>query len=940
MLRWTMIVLVLAAAAATAAWMRLGCPPDRTGEVMRLAPNLDPVLARHLALDDEEGFRRYCRAAGVLVIKDALIRIDGAIYNTSVESFSPSWDRALPYLLRLAQGLAHEFECPGYLRDLQFRAGLAPEARWRLLRLHTEQGRLWADRAIPPAKKLAAHEAFMAQLRALGNERGIMMWELAAAYEVTKLGDLEQRLVHVRRALGIARTQGETYMACQILGELGATFEAMGQRDSMLVYYDEARRIAERCRFPDHYARILSFCASDLANQGRLGTATDLIVEAQRVCRELGGGQAELRFLVAAMNLFANLGCWEIHERLLRRAPVLIREARGHLAAAPWPLDVECQRARALFARGETDAADQLMRRIRGRTNMSDRSRYAGLLDQWSAGLVEAGRVAEALPLVEEGLAYSDSLYVDEYAAGLALRRAQVLHALGRLDQAAAALDDFDRRRRPSDRPYEPLAIAAATLRARLLYARGDRLAARSVVEKAFARLRDHARRLDHAPQGYLSLASFQGLRLAAHDILATDAESGYRVERAWRSVMGDLGRERHGVPPTAGAASSSAHPRRGAGVSRVDLPPRGTWHFVYLVRPQAIVRWTATAHGVRCDTLALDPEDCGRRIRAVVESMARQRHGDPLPDRRGLESDLHDLACLLLPPEILATSGRVPPPVLYVTPDGPLGLLPFEALNLARDGYEALAQRFDVAYARESGDGEAPLATGPPSILSDPLTSQEFRRRFPHADSLPASDPEASLVLRAWPRARLFRGAAATKRAVVDSWSRAPRIHVAAHLVRDPEIPFIAFIPMATATGTTPDDKAYLELADIRALDLRGCELVVLSGCASGAPYLTSRSVGPSMGDGFLDAGAGAVVQTFWEIEDQDAQHFVAGFLRQLGAGPTDPVRALSAARREVIGASRPPPGPADWAVWSVGLRHVPARNGSTLRLASSLAR
>jgi CHAT domain-containing protein len=153
----------------------------------------------------------------------------------------------------------------------------------------------------------------------------------------------------------------------------------------------------------------------------------------------------------------------------------------------------------------------------------------------------------------------------------------------------------------------------------------------------------------------------------------------------------------------------------------------------------------------------------------------------------------------------------------------------------------------------------------------------------------------------------------------VLAAWRAASHIHVAAHLVRDPRFPFSPFVPLARDTSGEPRDD-YIEIADVRGLDLSGCELAVISTCSSGAPYAESGRMGPSFGDAFVDAGARCVVQAAWAVEDARAAPFMERFLAELRIA-RDPVRALGAARRAAIRGELGPPNPRDWAAWSASV-------------------
>ena len=111
-----------------------------------------------------------------------------------------------------------------------------------------------------------------------------------------------------------------------------------------------------------------------------------------------------------------------------------------------------------------------------------------------------------------------------------------------------------------------------------------------------------------------------------------------------------------------------------------------------------------------------------------------------------------------------------------------------------------------------------------------------------------------------------------------------------------------------------------------MRALDLTACRLAVLASCASGAPYRGAAEPGSSLGDAFLDAGARAVVASFWDVGDEEARAFMQRFLARERPGG-DPVAALGAARREAIAAGAPP---RVWAAWSVAVVHARPQRGA----------
>jgi CHAT domain-containing protein len=202
--------------------------------------------------------------------------------------------------------------------------------------------------------------------------------------------------------------------------------------------------------------------------------------------------------------------------------------------------------------------------------------------------------------------------------------------------------------------------------------------------------------------------------------------------------------------------------------------------------------------------------------------------------------------------------------------------------------------------------------------VLADPAIPEKLRRRHPELASLAETRLEAERVLARWPGAVCLSGAEARRDAVLESWSRAPRIYVASHTVHVPEIPFITFIPLAAA-GPAPLSDGYLEVGDIRSIDLTGCERVVLSACSSGRRWVGERPMSPSLGDAFLDSGAGLVASTLRPIEDLRAREAMEPVLDEWSRSDADPVAGFLRAIRRTIERRGESGNPRAWATWNL---------------------
>jgi CHAT domain-containing protein len=244
------------------------------------------------------------------------------------------------------------------------------------------------------------------------------------------------------------------------------------------------------------------------------------------------------------------------------------------------------------------------------------------------------------------------------------------------------------------------------------------------------------------------------------------------------------------------------------------------------------------------------------------------------------------------------------------------LAQFPLGALSTSPDRYEPLITRCDVAWVRFHAPS-AREATGPPLVIVEPEYAPGVRRRYTVLQQpLSQAAVEAEHAAAAFPPAVVLRGSEATKPAVLARAIDAPVVYVASHFVQDPEVPYVAFIPLA-APSPERVDESYLELSDIRGVDLSKCRLVVLSGCGSGRAYVATKSSCPSLAEVLVDAGARAVVHTYDDVRDEDAEALMSGFLDALRGDP-DPVHALAVAQRAAYAAGRPP---SKWATYSITL-------------------
>lgn len=300
------------------------------------------------------------------------------------------------------------------------------------------------------------------------------------------------------------------------------------------------------------------------------------------------------------------------------------------------------------------------------------------------------------------------------------------------------------------------------------------------------------------------------------------------------------------------------------------------------------IVQPGAESVGVGCRFPAL--EQIGAGVREFLAREHGDAPGDPL---EALVDALEWLGIHLMFGVHEAVGDR---PVVLL-PFGMLASLPLHAGLLRLPGPEPSSERHhflfhpkQVSYAysaraqaecRDRGGG----SRGTPSalVVNNPAP-------LPDAyDPLPLADFERDAVARHFPVTEL-RGTAATRQAILDALPGAHVAHFSCHGTVDRDRRDSGILLVAE-----PDTLATQDLAGLS--DLRA-RLVVLSACRSGAPALGVSQV-VSLPNAIIDAGASAVICTFWHAEEMATFLIVAKFyeLWRGGAGMS-PGEALGTAQ------------------------------------------
>ncbi len=238
----------------------------------------------------------------------------------------------------------------------------------------------------------------------------------------------------------------------------------------------------------------------------------------------------------------------------------------------------------------------------------------------------------------------------------------------------------------------------------------------------------------------------------------------------------------------------------------------------------------------------------------------------------------------------------------LFISPDGPLNLLPFEALLGAGD--VPLLETVLVSYLDNGRDllrirARAQLPSGPPIILANPAFGEGSWA------PLPATAAEASSLAARFPDARVYTEEQAALSVLRDA--RGPRIlHIATHgfyLPNDPrtlldENPMRrAGLLLAGANDPTRGDTR-LVASEAATMDLEGTELAVLSACETGLGDARSGEGVYGMRRALALAGAQSQVVSLWKVGDAATAAFMDAFYARIAVG-TPRAEAMREARR-----------------------------------------
>lgn len=238
----------------------------------------------------------------------------------------------------------------------------------------------------------------------------------------------------------------------------------------------------------------------------------------------------------------------------------------------------------------------------------------------------------------------------------------------------------------------------------------------------------------------------------------------------------------------------------------------------------------------------------------------------------------------------------------LVIVADGALEYIPFAALLEPETGTELIenhvvtrlpsASILAVQRNLRSGGRVAPSQTL--AIFADPTYTAQPRLEF--------SRQEAERIRAVTPATPVLRlGSEASREAALTTdLSQFRYLHFAVHGKIDAEFPSFSKLVLAERDGEGRAVDGDLTLTDIYGLTL-GADLVVLSACDTALGKNVRGEGLLGLTRGFLYAGAGSVLSTLWQVQDEATTRLMERFYHALFAKGLPPADALRFAQLEM---------------------------------------
>jgi CHAT domain-containing protein/predicted negative regulator of RcsB-dependent stress response len=782
-----------------------------------------------------------------------------------------------------------------------------------------------------PADAVPLLDAAISALEQPGDEASLTDAYVARARALAALGRSEAAIRDWTEGLQRSRGHEGPLRLAHLLVSRAADMATLGRLEDALRDATEGLQAFEKLGLKPQIAGAARARSALLTRLGRPGDALVDLLKAEEVYSHLGNSVARSGVALSRAGILSSLGRDEDalaeYERLISdleggSRPDLLRRAVMESGVT-------------LCLLGKLEAALDRLGTISSaiRTDGTNDERECFTIHRARA-LIDLGRYEEGLKELDERSGRTKSRADDTFHAQALLESGRALRGLDRTDEALLALAGAER----ISISLGDLEVAAAARseRGSMHFARGEMregireleraaeaaekaLRASAAGEKKSARLREACR-----PILANAMRALRRRGDASRDVVA----SAYRIAQVFHGLwMSEI------VSCPRAARADEIQDVLPESAALIEIIEDGDWVTAFVMTRRSL---EAVALG--------NEEDLSQEVEHALAAFET-------------EASLRGLGRRVLDPVLALLPAGEPIRTLFISPDGSLSRVPFEALLTAdsprganpRDWpylvkaflvshvHSGTALREAVLAAREAKpDGRRgfvafghprraePSLTGlslsavldpkPSGSVTLPGTGLEVLRiarlfagekhmlEILKLESQLGRDPTAVLGEVAGGTFTLFLGSAATETALKtrSDVKDARVLHLACPGRADLDAPALSHLTLAAA-GSMGEEDGVVTASELRGLEL-GAELVVLS--ASEAASGTRRPFEGLAGlpRAALAAGARSVLSTLWQVDDDAARGMLEGFYRMWLEGSAPRVGALATAKRIAI--------------------------------------
>jgi len=386
------------------------------------------------------------------------------------------------------------------------------------------------------------------------------------------------------------------------------------------------------------------------------------------------------------------------------------------------------------------------------------------------------------------------------------------------------------------------------------------------------------------------------------------DKHPSAQLAREVEQVQGEMTRLQRDIQKGYERYASVRYPKPLRAEQIQDLVGDRSTLLHYFVGEEASYLFVVDRQGVEIHALPSSSELAEQvaRVRRAIEGRGPRY-------LRAYQQAATELYAVLLGPAATALQGKSR---LLIAPDGPLDLLPFEALLTSGQGSSYadlpyLLRRFAISYIPSASvladlrknrpaasSGKRFLAFADPSYGGS-VGGTERGPGHPNGGEslaqLPDSGLEVKKIAALYPAGEsiLYLGPEATKKNLEQSpyLATTPRIHLALHGIVDPVRPELSGLELADGR---------LQVFDIFNLKLN-TDLLTLSACQTALGQQVRGEGMIGLTRAFLYAGARSLVVSLWSVADHSTADLMYNMYRNLGSGK---VEALRKAKLDMISA------------------------------------